>query len=179
MNSGALYTHGAVKQNRESMINPPAVNPTCLLWAREQAGYEHTHVAPFLRVAVETLCEWERGTGAPTREQLSELASLYRRPAAFFYATGEPGQWKHIPRRIRDYHDTKLTTHEVAELLGVTTRTVSMWLTAGKLPSEVVGRRRKVDLMDALRFKAHREALRDIPRWENTAHARTTGTDRK
>jgi Zn-dependent peptidase ImmA (M78 family)/transcriptional regulator with XRE-family HTH domain len=66
------------------------VNPLVLSWARDAAGYTVEDVARRLRVKEARLQAWEAGDRPPTLGQVRRLASLYRRPVAFFFREHAP-----------------------------------------------------------------------------------------
>ena len=57
-----------------SLAIPAEVNPTLLVWAREQSGYPAEIVAKRLGVKLNRLEAWERGERKPTVRQTQELA---------------------------------------------------------------------------------------------------------
>ena len=57
-----------------SVTIPAEVNPTLLVWAREQSGYPAEIVAKRLGVKLDRLEAWERGERKPTVRQTQELA---------------------------------------------------------------------------------------------------------
>ncbi len=73
------------------------VNPSLLIWAREQAGYALERVAEKFRLGkksveerLETLRQWEAGETRPTLRQAQELAKLYKRPFTIFFLRERP-----------------------------------------------------------------------------------------
>jgi ribosome-binding protein aMBF1 (putative translation factor) len=50
---------------------PALVNPTVLIWARQESGYPPEPVAKRLKVKPESLLAWERGDLKPTVRQAS------------------------------------------------------------------------------------------------------------
>ena len=66
------------------------VNPTLLVWAREQSGYPPEIVAKRLGVKLERLEAWERGERKPTVRQTQELARYYHRPFGVFFLPQPP-----------------------------------------------------------------------------------------
>lgn len=82
-----------------------AVNPDILMWAREEAGFSLDEAAAKLTLsssakstATAKLATLESGEKAPTRNQLNDMANLYRRPLLTFYMA-EP------PRKANRGHD--------------------------------------------------------------------------
>ena len=69
---------------------PAEVNPTLLMWAREQSGYPPEIVAKRLGVKLERLEAWERGDRKPTVRQTQELAKYYHRPFGTFFLPQPP-----------------------------------------------------------------------------------------
>jgi len=66
------------------------VNPTLLIWAREQSGYPAELIAKRLGVSVARLEAWELGRRKPTVRQIQELARRYRRPFGVFFLPQPP-----------------------------------------------------------------------------------------
>ncbi len=73
------------------------VNPDILVWARKTAGLSVEDAAPKLQLgtsarssAVEKLTALESGEKSPTRNQLSIMANVYRRPLLTFYMAEPP-----------------------------------------------------------------------------------------
>ncbi|MCF3973926.1 ImmA/IrrE family metallo-endopeptidase [Paracoccus salsus] len=74
-----------------------AVNPEILVWAREAAGFSLDEAAAKLTLsssakstAADKLAALESGEKAPTRNQLNDMANVYRRPLLTFYMAGPP-----------------------------------------------------------------------------------------
>ncbi len=78
---------------------PAEVNPTLLVWAREQSGYAPELVAKRLGVKLERLEAWERGERKPTVRQTQELAKYYQRPFGVFFLPQPPS----IPPLAAEY----------------------------------------------------------------------------
>ena len=78
---------------------PAEVNPTLLVWAREQSGYPAEVVAKRLGVKPERVEAWERGERKPTVQQTQELAKYYRRPFGVFFLPQPPS----IPPLATEY----------------------------------------------------------------------------
>lgn len=78
---------------------PAEVNPTLLVWAREQSGYSPELVAKRLGVKLERLEAWERGERKPTVRQTQELAKYYQRPFGVFFLPQPPS----IPPLAAEY----------------------------------------------------------------------------
>lgn len=78
---------------------PAEVNPTLLVWAREQSGYPAEVVAKRLGVKLDRLEAWERGDRKPTVRQTQELASYYHRPFGVFFLPQPPS----IPPLAAEY----------------------------------------------------------------------------
>ena len=73
-----------------SLAIPAEVNPTLLVWAREQSGYPAEIVAKRLGVKLDRLEAWERGERKPTVRQTQELAKYYHRPFGVFFLPQPP-----------------------------------------------------------------------------------------
>ncbi len=73
-----------------SVAIPAEVNPTLLVWAREQSGYPAETVAKRLGVKLDRLEAWERGDRRPTVRQTQELARYYHRPFGVFFLPQPP-----------------------------------------------------------------------------------------
>lgn len=74
-----------------------AVNPDILVWAREAAGFSLDEAAAKLTLssstkstAADKLAALESGEKAPTRNQLNDMANVYRRPLLTFYMAEPP-----------------------------------------------------------------------------------------
>lgn len=89
------------------------INPDILVWARETAGLSPEEAAERLGLkdserqsASEKLAELESGERFPTRNQLTKIASVYRRPLLSFYMAerpvrGERGDdFRTLPREV-------------------------------------------------------------------------------
>jgi Zn-dependent peptidase ImmA (M78 family) len=78
------------------------VEPSLLVWARQNAGYSTIEAAAQkARFTTEQLESWEKGDSRPTVSQLRKLAQVYRRPLAVFYLPEPP---KNIDEmQLRDY----------------------------------------------------------------------------
>ncbi|ADG06913.1 XRE family transcriptional regulator [Kyrpidia tusciae] len=66
------------------------INPSMLVWARQDCGYSLEEAARKIRVKPEVLKSWETGWDSPTLRQLRALGKTYRRPAALFYLDTPP-----------------------------------------------------------------------------------------
>ena len=82
-----------------SVAIPAEVNPTLLVWAREQSGYPAEIVAKRLGVKLDRLEAWERGERKPTVRQTQELAKYYHRPFGVFFLPQPPS----IPPLAAEY----------------------------------------------------------------------------
>jgi Zn-dependent peptidase ImmA (M78 family) len=82
------------------------INPSVLIWAREQAGLQVEEVAKRIGISAIRLREWESGESFPTVRQLRLAGKAYRRPSAFFYLPKPPP----APPDLKDFR----TAHEVA-----------------------------------------------------------------
>jgi Zn-dependent peptidase ImmA (M78 family) len=66
------------------------VNPSLLLWAREESGYALERVAKRLQVKQERVEAWEKGERQPTFRQIEELAKFLHRPLSLFFLSRPP-----------------------------------------------------------------------------------------
>lgn len=82
-----------------SVTIPAEVNPTLLVWAREESGYPAETVAKRLGVKLDRLEAWERGERKPTVRQTQELARYYHRPFGVFFLPQPPS----IPPLAAEY----------------------------------------------------------------------------
>lgn len=73
-----------------AISTPALVNPSLLVWAREQGGYAPETVAKRLSVKVERFLAWERGDRKPTVRQVEALARFYHRPFGLFFLPQPP-----------------------------------------------------------------------------------------
>lgn len=70
---------------------PALVNPSVLVWAREEAGYAMPEAAAEkIGVPAEKLRAWESGEERPTLRQAEKLAAVYHRPMSAFYLPEPP-----------------------------------------------------------------------------------------
>jgi Zn-dependent peptidase ImmA (M78 family)/transcriptional regulator with XRE-family HTH domain len=69
---------------------PLPINPSVLVWAREESGYPVDRVAQRLHVKTERLVEWEEGVRQPTMKQAENLARIYHRPLTLFFRSKPP-----------------------------------------------------------------------------------------
>jgi Zn-dependent peptidase ImmA (M78 family)/transcriptional regulator with XRE-family HTH domain len=67
-----------------------AVNPSLLVWAREESGYPIDRVAKRLHVKEERVAAWEKGELRPTLRQAEELARFFHRPLSVFFMPRPP-----------------------------------------------------------------------------------------
>lgn len=74
------------------MSNQPAIaiNPSLLVWAREQSGYPLDRVARRLQVKENRVAEWESGERQPTMRQVENLARMFHRPLSVFFMPRPP-----------------------------------------------------------------------------------------
>lgn len=74
------------------MSNQPAIaiNPSLLVWAREQSGYGLERVAKRLQVREDRIAEWEAGERQPTMRQVENLARMFHRPLSVFFMPRPP-----------------------------------------------------------------------------------------
>ena len=66
------------------------VNPSLLVWAREESGYALERVAKRLQVKEERVEAWEKGERQPTFRQVEELAKFLHRPLSVFFLSRPP-----------------------------------------------------------------------------------------
>lgn len=66
------------------------VNPSLLIWARQQSGYGLDRVAKRLQVKEERIAEWEAGERQPTLRQVESLARMFHRPLSVFFMPRPP-----------------------------------------------------------------------------------------
>ncbi|MFZ4778959.1 MAG: helix-turn-helix domain-containing protein [Terrimicrobiaceae bacterium] len=69
---------------------PLPINPTVLVWAREESGYPVERVAVRLHVKAERVEQWEQGLRPPTFRQVENLARFYHRPLGVFFDSKPP-----------------------------------------------------------------------------------------
>lgn len=67
-----------------------AVNPSLLVWARKESGYDVEIVAKKLQVKEDKLVAWEAGEEQPTFRQAENLAHVFRRPLSLFFMPRPP-----------------------------------------------------------------------------------------
>jgi Zn-dependent peptidase ImmA (M78 family)/transcriptional regulator with XRE-family HTH domain len=67
-----------------------AINPSLLIWAREQSGYGLDRVAKRLQVTQSRIAEWEAGARLPTLKQVENLARMFHRPLSVFFMPRPP-----------------------------------------------------------------------------------------
>jgi Zn-dependent peptidase ImmA (M78 family)/DNA-binding XRE family transcriptional regulator len=67
-----------------------SVNPSLLIWAREESGYGLERVAKRLQVKEERVAAWEKGERQPTFRQVEELAKFLHRPLSVFFLSRPP-----------------------------------------------------------------------------------------
>lgn len=61
------------------------INPTILIWAREQAGFSIPIIAKYFKKESQFIENWEKGLSSPSFPQLEKLALKYKRPTAIFF----------------------------------------------------------------------------------------------
>ena len=76
-----------------------AVNPSLLVWARKESGYDVEMVAQKLHVKEDKLVAWEKGEKQPTFRQAENLAHVFRRPLSLFFMPRPP----HLPPLAAEY----------------------------------------------------------------------------
>lgn len=115
---------------------PPRPNPKVIEWARQDAGYDVEGVARRLRVKLEQVQAWERGSKPPTVRQLMNLAAFLQRPLSLFFQESLPDtrplatEYRRLPgvvpgqespefrRAVRDMLARRQTTIDLYEELG-------------------------------------------------------------
>jgi len=76
---------------KSNTTSPLPLNPSVLLWAREESGFPLERVAHRLHVKVERAASWEQPGGqAPTLRQMQELARFFHRPLGIFFLPSPP-----------------------------------------------------------------------------------------
>src|SRR5690349_22523621 len=68
------------------------VTPSVLKWAMEQASVTYQQVATRCKVDPQTVEEWLRGEGSPSKTQFNALVALLKRPSAFFFLPKPPSE---------------------------------------------------------------------------------------
>lgn len=91
-----------------------ALNPSLLVWAREQSGYGLDRVARRLQVKEERVAEWEAGERQPTTREVENLARMFHRPRSVFFMP-RPPQLPPLAMAYRRLPDVELG-HESPEL---------------------------------------------------------------
>jgi len=66
------------------------INPSVLLWARQDSGWSREEVAKKLAIKVERLQAWESGEKLPTVRQVQNLARFLHRPLSTFFQPAPP-----------------------------------------------------------------------------------------
>ncbi|MDZ4105038.1 MAG: ImmA/IrrE family metallo-endopeptidase [Nitrosomonas sp.] len=99
------------------------VNPDLLIWARETAGYDFDLACEKLKCKPEKLQKLEAGEAEPTYPFLNELADLYKRPLAIFFASKPPVK-RNKPSDFRLQLDA--TSHGISPQLNIAIR--KAWL---------------------------------------------------
>jgi Zn-dependent peptidase ImmA (M78 family)/transcriptional regulator with XRE-family HTH domain len=66
------------------------VNPSLVMWARTEAGWDVETLAGRLEVDPEVLLAWETGAAQPNTTQLKDLANALRRPTSVFFLPEPP-----------------------------------------------------------------------------------------
>lgn len=66
------------------------VTPDVVRWAIDEDGRSVPELAEALEVDADTIDGWTRGDAAPTRGQVSRLATVLHRPRALFFLPGPP-----------------------------------------------------------------------------------------
>ena len=80
-----------------------AMNPSLLVWAREEGGYAAEQIAHRLRVKTDRVLAWEKGQRQPTLRQLERLARFLHRPLGLFFLPKPPrllplaAEYRHLP----------------------------------------------------------------------------------
>lgn len=68
------------------------VNPTILVWAREQSGFSLADIATHFKKELKFIQDWENGSSSPSFPQLEKLAHKYKRPTALFFFPEVPDE---------------------------------------------------------------------------------------
>lgn len=83
------------------------LTPSVLRWAMEQSGAEPADLAQRTRAELDVVIGWLSGDAQPTKTQFAALASMFKRPAAFFMLprppkeTGIPAAFRHPAGQTR------------------------------------------------------------------------------
>lgn len=144
----------------------------------------------------------DRNTIAPAEESIDQIADLHgllagARTAGESLFLGVAGgsddnRFVTVPEGVADMiakiiaslhagqpisvvpHDTKVTTQEAAEMLGLSRPTVIKLITSGELTCEMVGSHRRLLFADVLAYRNHRreqvQAMLDATRLEDDVH---------
>jgi Zn-dependent peptidase ImmA (M78 family)/transcriptional regulator with XRE-family HTH domain len=75
------------------------INPSLLIWAREESGYGIERLARRLQVKEERIAAWETGQRQPTLRQVEQLAAFLHRPLSVFFLPRPP----QLPPLAADY----------------------------------------------------------------------------
>lgn len=95
------------------------MTPEVLRWAMEQSGVAPGDLAQRARVEASAVLGWLSGEAQPTKTQFRAIASLLRRPAAFFFLPRPPVEdalpavFRHPPNR-RQHEATRAELEAVA-----------------------------------------------------------------
>jgi Zn-dependent peptidase ImmA (M78 family)/DNA-binding XRE family transcriptional regulator len=66
------------------------ITPEVLTWARETVGFSEDDLAAKLKVEVDAVHAWERGSERPSIAKLKQIANILKRPLAVFYLPTKP-----------------------------------------------------------------------------------------
>ena len=69
-----------------------SVNPELLVWARQTANLEHSHIAKACGTSEKAVAAWEEGSDSPTFRQLEDLARKASRPLSALFLPGPPAE---------------------------------------------------------------------------------------
>jgi Zn-dependent peptidase ImmA (M78 family) len=160
---------------------PALVTATVLEYARTSAGFDIEAAALRLKVSPTRLAEWESGESATTVAKLKQIATLYRRPLAFFYlpsppneaaqaedfrtvSADEPQTHPELTLQVRRLRELREVALRVEHDLGNTVTPPSLSARLDENPSAVAKRFRAwldVSVLDQMRWRNGSEALRE------------------
>lgn len=94
--------------------NHISINPSLLLWARQESGFELFRVAKRLNVKPEKVEAWENGEALPTMRQVENLARFFHRPLSVFFLPEPPrliplaAEYRRLPHVIPGHESPEL-----------------------------------------------------------------------
>lgn len=102
------------------------INPKVLEWAREEAGYNLSDVAHYLKAEEDLIKQWENDGKEVKYSSLTKLARYYKRQTAVFFLQKTPKRTK-IPKDYRNlslntsglHHETMLAIRRTSRYLKV------------------------------------------------------------